>query len=131
MFQHIKLVVSFIIFHVYHPNGFKNVEITWELFAPFYSDHFCISVVIKKKKDSFKQIPTTVQDYLLQDPNTSINATEIEHANKNNGSKRKRPQRSLETKKKRRWSQMVKTYKNLVWGKPPEEQEGPGGAAIW
>ena len=68
--------------YVYHPNGLEDVEITWDIFASFYSDHFGISVSIKKEKDSFKQIPTTVPDYLLQDSNTSSNATESENADK-------------------------------------------------
>ena len=85
---------------MYHPNGLEDVEISWDIIASFYSDHFGISVVIKKEKDSFKQIPTTVPDYLLQDSNTSSNATESEDANKNNDSRRKRPQRSGEIKRK-------------------------------
>ena len=88
--------------YVYHPNGLEDVEIAWDIFASFYSDHFGISVVIRKEKDSFKQIQTTVPDYLLVDANSSSSTLENNIANRNNNSKQKRSKSTLEMKKKRR-----------------------------
>ena len=91
---------------MHHSDRFEDVEIGWDVFAAFYSDHFGISVVIRKEKDSFRQIQTTVPDYLLLEPNSSSNATpkatEKEKTTKKNDLKKKGPRSSPDKKRKRR-----------------------------
>ena len=53
--------------YVWRPPGFTNILINWELFSPFYSDHFGISITINKEKDVFKSILSTVPDYLIEE----------------------------------------------------------------
>ena len=53
--------------YLYRPNTFKEVIISWELFCPFYSDHFGISIIINKRNNEFLTTPSTVPDDLLRD----------------------------------------------------------------
>ena len=56
-----------VIDHLYmcRPDFFKEVIVEWELFAPFYSDHFGISVIINKGNKPFLKMPLTISDDLI------------------------------------------------------------------
>ena len=40
-------------FYLYRPSLYSEVSISWDLFSPFYSDHFGISIIIKKEENAF------------------------------------------------------------------------------
>lgn len=48
--------------YVYQPHDLKDVMINSSLFAPFYTDHFGISVIINKGTNPFLQMPSTISD---------------------------------------------------------------------
>ena len=53
--------------YMYRPSCYSEVIISWELFSPFYSDHFGISIIINKGNNPFLQMPTTIPDDLIND----------------------------------------------------------------
>ena len=67
-----------------------------KLFAPFYSDHFGVSINISKGVKVFKHMPTTVPDYLIHDTNISgaDQRTANECAGNKSASKRKRDRKT-------------------------------------
>ena len=69
--------------YIYRPAEFHDVIINWELFAPFYSDHFGISVTINKGNNPIQSLPSTVPDELL------LTEDQVPKA-KNNSDKRKK-----------------------------------------
>ena len=44
--------------YIHCPDTYKDVVITSDLIAPFYSDHFGILVTLYKKEKEFKRIET-------------------------------------------------------------------------
>lgn len=50
---------------LYRPTFFKEVIISYELFCPFYSDHFGISISLNKQDNPFLMMESTVPDHLL------------------------------------------------------------------
>ena len=73
-----------IIDHLYtrRPPQYSDVLISWELFAPFYSDHYAISIVINKDNNQFLQMPSTIPDGLFIDTPAPQSATsKKDHAN--------------------------------------------------
>ena len=63
-----------IIDHVYlfRPHMYEEVVINWELFAPFYSDHFGISIIIQKREWTRLKMKSSFPD-IFED--SSNNAT--------------------------------------------------------
>ena len=72
---------------LYRPNVFEDVLIKWDVFAPFYSDHFGLSIIINKEKESFKSIESTIPDYLLEEDSsiTTINEHNDDMLNNKDG----------------------------------------------
>ena len=63
--------------YLYRPSCYNEIIISWELFSPFYSDHFGISIIINKENNPFLRMLTTVPYDLI--------------INENNGSKQSNP----------------------------------------
>ena len=76
--------------YLHRPSSYKNVLITWDLFCPFYSDHFGISIALNKKDNPFITTPSTVPDHLVEDSMVQ-KTTKKNNKEKNNRAKRKAP----------------------------------------
>ena len=59
-------------FYMYRPTCYDDVIITWELFCPFYTDHFAISIIINKQRNHFQTMPSTIPDHLINNGTASI-----------------------------------------------------------
>ena len=83
-----------IIDHLYirQPEAYNDVEITYDLFAPFYSDHFGINVTLFKRERVFNHIESSVPDDLIRQ--------EEERDRKENSKRRKLDQKNNQSKRK-------------------------------
>ena len=94
-----------IIDHLYirGPAAYSDVRIESDLIAPFYTDHFGITITIYKKDKEFKHIQSTVPDYLLQQEDNDYDkggSSKRRKSNTNNiGSKRKNSSSPAKTKR--------------------------------
>ena len=57
---------------LFKPNEFEDVVIGWELYSPFYTDHFGICIKINKGKDIFKETESTLPNSILGQLRDSI-----------------------------------------------------------
>merc|ERR1711873_385640 len=57
--------------YLYRPYMYKEVVINWALFAPFYSDHFGISIIIQKKEWVRLKMKSTFPDIFGDNSNVS------------------------------------------------------------
>ena len=51
--------------YIYYPQGFKDVLISYETVAAFYTDHFGISITLHKGENKFRQIKSSIPEDLI------------------------------------------------------------------
>ena len=76
--------------YLYRPTCYNDVIINAELFSPFYSDHYAISIEINLQNNDFLRMPSTIPDTLI---NNNAYVTKVTSTSKkqkkSDGSKRK------------------------------------------
>ena len=52
--------------YLYKPSIYEDVKIEWSLFAPFYSDHYGISIIVNKSDGEFLEMPSSIPETIEQ-----------------------------------------------------------------
>ena len=61
--------------YLYKPSIYEDVKIEWSLFAPFYSDHYGISIIINKNDGEFLEMPSSVPDTIEDNAENRCNTS--------------------------------------------------------
>ena len=64
--------------YIYYPQEFKDVLISYETVAAFYTDHFGISITLHKGENKFRQIKSSISEDLIRPNNEEDSRAEKE-----------------------------------------------------
>merc|ERR1712115_19786 len=85
--------------YLFKPQKYEEIAIKWELFSPFYSDHFGISIIIQRKEWSLLRMKSSFPE-VSDDGSSTMDA----HCRKKDGDRshtgKRVPQLSPKTSKK-------------------------------
>ena len=60
-------------FYLFKPLELQDVIVEWELFSPFYTDHFGVQLKINKGENVFQHMSSSIPDYLINSNNAFSN----------------------------------------------------------